>query len=120
MPRPKKTTDAGVSLPAGESKRKRANVTPEIAADSAVQPQVAAPKRASAAKSAAASHKHTLKKTAQPVEEAVPAERSRPVTHEQIAKLAYSYWEARGFQGGSPEEDWLRAERELFIPTQNR
>jgi hypothetical protein len=30
-----------------------------------------------------------------------------------VAKLAYSYWEARGFQGGSPEEDWLRAEREL-------
>ena len=34
-------------------------------------------------------------------------------TQEQIACLAYSYWEARGYQGGSPEEDWLRAEREL-------
>jgi hypothetical protein len=34
-------------------------------------------------------------------------------SHEGIAVLAYSYWEARGFQGGSPEEDWLRAEREL-------
>jgi hypothetical protein len=32
---------------------------------------------------------------------------------EEIARLAYSYWEARGYQGGSPEEDWLRAEREL-------
>jgi len=31
----------------------------------------------------------------------------------QIAHLAYSYWEARGYQGGSPEEDWLRAEQEL-------
>ena len=31
----------------------------------------------------------------------------------EIARLAYSYWEARGYQGGSPEEDWLRAEREL-------
>jgi hypothetical protein len=30
-----------------------------------------------------------------------------------IARLAYSYWEARGCQGGSPEEDWLRAEQEL-------
>jgi hypothetical protein len=28
--------------------------------------------------------------------------------------LAYLYWEARGCQGGSPEEDWLRAERELI------
>jgi hypothetical protein len=32
---------------------------------------------------------------------------------ERIALLAYSYWEARGCQGGSPEEDWLRAERQL-------
>jgi hypothetical protein len=32
---------------------------------------------------------------------------------EQIAHLAYSYWEARGRQDGSPEQDWLRAEQEL-------
>lgn len=32
--------------------------------------------------------------------------------HEEIARLAYSYWEARG-GGGSPEDDWLRAERQL-------
>jgi hypothetical protein len=36
------------------------------------------------------------------------------VTFDEISKLAYSYWEARGFQGGSPEEDWLRAEQELL------
>ena len=35
------------------------------------------------------------------------------VTFEEVSKLAYSYWEARGYQGGSPEEDWLRAEQEL-------
>jgi hypothetical protein len=34
-------------------------------------------------------------------------------THDQIAKLAYSYWETRGRQHGSAVEDWLRAEREL-------
>ena len=34
-------------------------------------------------------------------------------THEEIAKLAYSYWEARGCQHGLALEDWLRAEREL-------
>ena len=34
---------------------------------------------------------------------------------EQIAHLAYSYWEARGYQGGSPEEDWLRAEQQLRV-----
>ena len=30
-----------------------------------------------------------------------------------VASLAYSYWQARGCQGGSPEADWLRAEQEL-------
>lgn len=43
-----------------------------------------------------------------------PAQIAGPVIdRETIALLAYSYWEARGFTGGSPEEDWLRAEREL-------
>ena len=34
-------------------------------------------------------------------------------SHEEIATLAYSYWEARGCQGGCPVEDWTRADREL-------
>lgn len=33
--------------------------------------------------------------------------------HEEIARLAYAYYEARGGEGGSAEEDWLRAEQEL-------
>ena len=32
---------------------------------------------------------------------------------DEVAQLAYSYWEARGYQGGSSEEDWLRAEQAL-------
>ena len=48
---------------------------------------------------------------AQPVE-VTPLPVYEP-THEEIAALAYSYWEARGYQGGSPEDDWLRAEQEL-------
>ena len=35
-------------------------------------------------------------------------------TQERIALLAYSYWEQRGRAGGSPEEDWLRAEKEIL------
>ncbi len=35
-------------------------------------------------------------------------------THESIARLAYAYWEARGGRGGSPWEDWYRAEQELL------
>jgi len=34
-------------------------------------------------------------------------------TFDEIALLAYSYWESRGYQGGSSEEDWLRAEQDL-------
>lgn len=32
--------------------------------------------------------------------------------HEDIARLAYYFWEQRGRVDGSPEEDWLRAEQE--------
>jgi len=32
---------------------------------------------------------------------------------DEIARLAYSYWEARGGEDGSAEEDWYRAERDL-------
>jgi hypothetical protein len=39
---------------------------------------------------------------------------ARPqVTPEEIAKLAYKYWIARGYADGYAEQDWLRAEREL-------
>lgn len=34
---------------------------------------------------------------------------------EEIARLAHSYWQARGGQGGSQEQDWLRAEQELRV-----
>jgi hypothetical protein len=33
---------------------------------------------------------------------------------ERVQLLAYSYWEQRGKSCGSPEEDWYRAEREIF------
>jgi hypothetical protein len=35
------------------------------------------------------------------------------LAHEEVARLAYSYWEARGCEGGSADEDWHRAEAEL-------
>jgi hypothetical protein len=34
-------------------------------------------------------------------------------SYEAVAALAYTYWAGRGYQGGSAEEDWLRAEQEL-------
>jgi hypothetical protein len=42
-----------------------------------------------------------------------PAVQQPMSEQEEIARLAYSYWEARGRQGGSSEEDWLRAEQEV-------
>ena len=35
------------------------------------------------------------------------------VDPEAVARLAYYYWEARGGVGGTPEDDWFRAEHEL-------
>ena len=31
----------------------------------------------------------------------------------EIARLAYFFWQERGSAPGNPEEDWLRAEREI-------
>jgi hypothetical protein len=54
---------------------------------------------------------------AKTVKTEVPQEISTPAatapTFEEISRLAHSYWEARGCVDGSPEQDWLRAEREL-------
>jgi Protein of unknown function (DUF2934) len=36
------------------------------------------------------------------------------VSREDVARLAFSYWEQRGRQHGSPEADWVRAEQELL------
>ena len=63
---------------------------------------------------AIAVHKHHSKKNAEPVMETPTAKVPMQVTQDAIAQLAYSYWEARGYQGGSPEQDWLRAEQELL------
>ena len=34
--------------------------------------------------------------------------------HNAIAKIAYGYWEARGYQGGDAADDWFRAEFEYL------
>jgi hypothetical protein len=60
-----------------------------------VSPQVAAAKPAAA----------TAETHADPIDVVV--------RNQEIARLAYSYWQARGFADGSPEEDRYRAEAEL-------
>ena len=49
-----------------------------------------------------------------PYEEMKASDEISAPTHEEIANLAYEYWEARGGRGGSPWEDWFRAEQELL------
>jgi len=49
-------------------------------------------------------------------ENAVAVTVSEP-SYEEIALLAFTFWEARGCCGGSAEEDWLRAEHQLRART---
>ena len=94
---------------------------------------VAEPKKKSVRSAAAAkpkstantvAHKHHPKNTTVETIEtpAVTASVSAIATptHDDVALLAYSYWETRGFQGGSPEQDWFRAESELLKLAQHR
>lgn len=39
---------------------------------------------------------------------------SEETIQNEIARLAYFFWQERGGAGGSPEEDWLRAEQEIL------
>ncbi len=59
--------------------------------------------------------KHSKATVVQVAAETAPVAVATPVnTHEIIAKIAYGYWEARSYQPGSPEQDWLRAEQEYL------
>jgi hypothetical protein len=53
------------------------------------------------------------KHSSKPAATAVSSPKSGSIDKEAVAALAYSYWVARGYEPGSPEEDWLRAEQEL-------
>jgi hypothetical protein len=78
----------------------------------------AAPARRKSATTPRAKHgiKRSTAATA-PVTETAVGVAVLEITHspgeDEIAALAYTYWAGRGCQGGSPEEDWLRAEQEL-------
>ena len=37
----------------------------------------------------------------------------RPPAHDEIAQLAYCFYESRGRQDGHDTEDWLRAEQQF-------
>lgn len=77
-------------------------------------PAIAEPKKPRAAKPrTTAAHKHAAKKSEPIAETSAQPFVSAETREEQIRILAYSYYAARGYQGGSAEEDWFRAEREF-------
>jgi hypothetical protein len=51
--------------------------------------------------------------TPAPATRQAPAPAHLEVPQNAIARLAYSYWEARGYTPGFEVEDWLRAEADL-------
>ena len=56
----------------------------------------------------------TPKMAVNPTTGETTAESAAP-PHEEVAQLAYHYWEARGRPLGSPEEDWFRAEQDVLM-----
>src|SRR3712207_4880586 len=105
------------------AKRKTVEATeaiPVAATTSVAEPKKSTRKSPAKPKSATgnAAHKHHAKTSAETAAEAAvetpqAAGVAVPVSRDEIAKLAYSYWEGRGRQDGFAEQDWLRAEREL-------
>ena len=79
-----------------------------------IRRKISTPKAAAESTPAAKQHRGAAKKAPAAVA-ASPFPAAKPIGHADIATLAYSYWENRGYQGGSPEEDWFRAEKQLLL-----
>jgi len=112
MPRKKKTVEESVT----ESGRTTSAVGVAASSPAGKRSAAASPRKKAAA---AAAKPRTRRAKAAAVAQPAPANGNSPFPEavslrEQIALLAYSYWEARGRQGGSPQEDWIRAEREIL------
>jgi len=58
-------------------------------------------------------YKQAVRKLAASCDQLALPGMSRPETQKQIAARAFELWLARRFRDGSPQEDWLRAQREV-------
>ncbi len=91
----KRTKENDIAIPAASTPvRRKSAATPRAKHGLKTSPAAAAPETETAA-------------------EVVAIEATYAPAESEIAALAYTYWAERGYQGGSSEEDWLRAEREL-------
>ena len=106
-------TMEGAETPA---KPRKSASAPKVQALKASEPAVAkktvAPKKSTAAEPAKASAKAITKASTKAEIAQAPRIAQQDIAHEDVAKLAYLLWEARGMTGraGTPEEDWVRAE----------
>lgn len=114
----RKKSDADPVLSELVSKVVSKPVSKEVAgAPQAVKkPRAAKPATTGAPKSKSVTHRHKkteLTSTAEATVQTSAASKPENV-HGEIARIAYSYYEARGHQPGSADEDWIRAEREFW------
>ncbi len=93
---------------AGSARSPRRRPTPRKSGS----PATAKPK-ASPTKKVRAADQKAVGKRARRSFQSARAVSSLTLDHEEVARLAYFYWESRGRQGGTPEQDWYRAEEEL-------
>jgi hypothetical protein len=96
--------------------RKRVSENQVVVSSAAAVParrKSASPKRVSRPAAVEVSNAPASEPEVLPVAPAAQVVTPAESYQDAAARLAYSYWEARGYQGGSPEADWLRAEQEL-------
>ena len=65
------------------------------------------------AKAPAKPKKTATKEVEAPAEAATGIAMVKPVSPEEVAKLAHRYWAERGYKHGQHVDDWFRAEQEL-------
>jgi len=125
----KSETAAAVSpavdaVPAKSVRKRTANTSAKKAATTTEAPaQVSAEKKSRASstrkkpavEAAAVTHRHKKQESALQESTVTFAALVTPYepSHDEVAKLAYSYYEARGYQPGDPRTDWFRAVQEL-------
>jgi hypothetical protein len=113
----KKTKKTADKAPVAAAPEKSAVAAPEMKPKPRAL-KSSTPKKGEEKVTASPSHHHKVISSpavtvTEAITETVTHTVAKVVTHEDIAKLAHSYWVARGYAHGSPHEDWARAEREL-------
>jgi hypothetical protein len=107
MPKKTVTNETAAATPTRTTKPKTARAAADVV-EVVSKPRVKSVKHSKAAAPAVLREEMVRAET-------VPVEAAPVNAHEAIAKIAYGYWEARGFKAGSPEQDWLRAEQEYLL-----